>query len=170
MMEWCYDYICEWPLFTIFAYSGVIIAFLFAFYLEYKDLFCPDGGIAKVGKGNAYSKGKVKKDDDLDEILQKIRISSRYDEASVYWRRSIVFSVLLLFTLLILALQRLPNPYEILVSFVVIYMFVFLFQTYYQSVVSAPATKQVTEATEILKRSYNCHSNSSNSTSDYHSY
>lgn len=147
-----YDYLCEWPWFTIFAYTGAIVAFLAAFYLEYKDLFCPYGGIAKVGKGNAYNKGKVHEDDDCDDILQKIRISSRYDEASVYWRRTIIFTVLLLFAVLILTQQRLPTAYEIVVGFTVIYMFTYLFLTYYQTVVSIPATSQVTTATKILKK------------------
>ena len=131
---------------------SVFIVFLLALHLEYKDLFCPEGGIAKIGKANAYNRGKVKIGDDCDKILRKIRISSRYDEASVYWRRSIIFTVLLLFTVLILTLQRLPTAYEVLVSFIIIYLFIYLFQTYYQQVVSIPATQQVTDATKILKK------------------
>ncbi len=150
--DYDYDYFYNLPWFVVFVYSATIIAFIFAYYLEYKDLFCPHGGIAKVGKANAYNKGKVSDDDDCDTILQKIRISSRYDEASVYWRRSIIFTVVLLFVLYILALQRLPTAYEVLVGFIVIYMFIYLFQTYYQQVVSIPATTQVTEATRMMKK------------------
>ncbi|MBY9021752.1 MAG: hypothetical protein KGD67_11910, partial [Candidatus Lokiarchaeota archaeon] len=64
----------------------------------------------------------------------------------------IIFSVLLSFTLLLCVLRRLPNGYELLASFVIIYLFIFLFLVYYQEVVSKPATKQVNEATSLLKR------------------
>lgn len=139
--------------FCVFIYVCAFIALYAAITLEYKDLFCPlENQQAKVGNGAAYEKGKPELEDDYLTLLAKIRISSRYDESSVYWRRSIIFSVLLTFTLLILILQRLPNAYEILVSFSVIYLFIFLFLTYYQEVVSKPATKQVNEATDLLTR------------------
>lgn len=138
--------------FTIIVYLATFIAFIFAFMLEYKDLYCPhDYQTCKVGNGAAYEKGKVNKQDDYDTILQKIRISSRYDQAFVYWRRCIIFSVLLLYTLLIVVLKRFPNGYEVLASFVIIYMFTFLFLVYYQEVVSKPATKQIVYATERIR-------------------
>ncbi len=155
-MDDYYDYFCELPWFTIFVYVSVLIAFLAALYLEYKDLFCPHGEVARYGIGAAYNRGKIKKGDDYDTILQKIRMSSRYDEASVYWRRSIIFTVLLLFTLLIIALQRLPTAYEVLVSFIIIYLFIYLSLTYYQNIVSEPAAHQVNYATKILEKHYGC--------------
>jgi len=136
--------------FTLFIYAAAFIALYAAIALEYKDLFCPNNDEAKWGNGAAYEKGKPYKRDDFHTLLAKIRISSRYDEASVYWRRSIIFSVLLTFTLLILVLRRLPSAYEVLTSFVIIYLFTFFFLIYYQEVVSKPATKQVNDATNLL--------------------
>lgn len=150
-----YDYLYELPWFTIFIYTSAIVAFLVALYLEHKDLFCPDGNKCYNGNGAAYIKGKVNDNDSYKKILQKIRISSRYDEASVYWRRSIVFTVLLLFVLLVLIKQDLPTAYEVLISFIVIYLFIFLMLTYYQNTVSIYATKQVDEGTKILERYIN---------------
>ncbi len=156
MSDWCYDYfdnyLFDLPWFTIFIYASGIIALFVALYLEYKDLFCPHGGKAQYGKGAAYEKGKIKDGDKYHTILQKIRISSRYDESSVYWRRSIVFTVLLLFTVLIMALQRLPSAYEVLVSFIIIYLFTYLMLSYYQNNVSIYATKQVDQGTKILEK------------------
>lgn len=146
--NWCNEYI-NW--FDVLIYAATFIALYFAIDLEYYDLFCPEPGqTCKVGNGAAYASGKPSCHDDVDTLLTKIRISSRYDEASVYWRRSIVFSVLLLFTLLLFVLRRLPNGTEILISFVIIYLFIYLFLVYYQEVVSKPATKQVNEATDLL--------------------
>lgn len=140
------------PWFTIFIYAVVIITFLVAFQAEYIDLFCSHGGKADYGKGASYYLGKISKYDDYHEILQKIRISSRYDEASVYWRRAVIFTVLTLFSVLILALQRLPTAYEVLVSFIVIYLFTFLMLNYYQNVISKYATKQINTATKLLEK------------------
>ena len=161
-MDYCYDawetcynwgYRCinyvDW--FDVLAYIIILTALYFALYLEYYDLFCPhDGQVCRVGQGAAYEAGNPNDDDDVDTLLTKIRISSRYDEASVYWRRTIVFSVLLTFTLLVLLFQRLPKAVELIICFVTIYLFTFLFQVYYQEVVSKPATQQVNKATEML--------------------
>ncbi len=147
-----FDYFYGISWFTIFIYISVILAFLAALHLEYKDLFSPHGEVPMVGNGAAYERGKIKKGDRYNKILRKIRISSRYDEASVYWRRIIIFTVLLLFSVLILTQQRLPTAYEVIVAFIVIYIFTFLFLTYYQTVVSIPATGQINDATRILEK------------------
>jgi hypothetical protein len=158
-MEYCFDFFetCKnfcneyinW--FDVFIYFTAFIALYFALLLEYYDIYCPnEGQICKLGNGAAYAEGKPNKDDDVDTLLAKIRISSRYDEASVYWRRTIIFSILLMFTLLLLVLRRLPNGTELLISFITIYLFTFLFLVYYQEVVSKQATQQVNEATELL--------------------
>ena len=145
---WCDSYI-NW--FDALIYIAVFIALYFAITLEYYDLYCPkDCQKCQVGNAAAIIGGKPSKYDDVDTLLKKIRISSRYDEASVYWRRSIVFSTLLLFTLLLFILRRLPTGVEILTSFVIIYLFIYLFLVYYQEALSKPATKQVDEATELL--------------------
>jgi len=149
-----YEYLCDLPWFTIFIYTVAIVAFLAALYLEYKDLFCPHGGVGKYGNGAAYGKGKIHKNDDYKTILQKIRISGRYDEASIYWRRSIIFTVILLFSVLILTLMRLPTAYEVIVSFIVIYLFTYLMLVYYQNTVSIYATNQIDVATRILEKRY----------------
>jgi hypothetical protein len=149
-----FDCIFDLPWFTIFIYIAIIITFIVAFQAEYNDIFCSDGK-AEYGNGAAYAAGKIYDDDDFDTILQKIRISSRYDEASVYWRRSIIFTILVLFVVLILALQRLPNAYEIIVSFTVIYLFTFLMLNYYQHVISKYATRQISKGTKLLKLRFN---------------
>lgn len=158
-MDYCYDFLgscssfcnqyINW--FDVLMYIVAFTALYFAIYLEYYDLYCPhDGQTCRVGNGASYAAGKPNKSDDVDTLLAKIRISSRYDEASVYWRRVIIFSVLLMFTLLTLVLRRLPNGTELLISFITIYLFTFLFLVYYQEVVSKPATQQVNEATALL--------------------
>jgi len=160
-MEYCFNFFegCKnfsnkyinW--FDAFIYIVAFIALYVALSLEYYDLYCPkDGQICKLGNGAAYLGGKPSKHDNIDVLLSKIRISAKYDESSVYWRRVIIFSILLLFTLLLLVLRRLPTGTEALIAFIVIYLFTFLFLVYYQEVVSKPATAQVNEATALLSK------------------
>ena len=154
-LEECYDYVENINWFTVLAYLIAFIALYAAIILEQKDLFCPyENQKCEVGNGAAYAEGKPCENDNFHTLLAKIRISSRYDEASVYWRRCIIFSVLLSFTLLLCVLRRLPDAYELLASFVIIYLFIFLFLVYYQEVVSKPATTQVNEATNLIKSNY----------------
>lgn len=139
--------------FTIIIYLCTLVALYSALILEYKDLFCPlENQLPDYGNGASYSEGKAKLNDDYYTLLAKIRISSRYDESSVYWRRCIIFSVLLSFTLLFCIMKRFPTGYEVLASFTIIYLFTYLFLVYYQEIVSKPATKQVNDATTLLKR------------------
>jgi hypothetical protein len=152
--NWCKEFSNEYVnWFDVVIYIIAFVALFFAIRREYLDLYCPkDGQVCKIGNGAAYAGGKPSKYDNVDVLLEKIRISSKYDESSVYWRRVIIFSVLLLFTLLVLVLRRLPTGTEALISFIVIYLFTFLFLVYYQEVVSKPATQQVNEATALLAK------------------
>ncbi len=137
--------------FSIVAYGAALTALYAACMLEYKDLYCPcEKQECRLGNGAAFAEGKAKKEDDFHTLLGKIRISGRYDEASVYWRRCIIFSVLLSFSLLLIVFQRFPTGYELLASFILIYLFTFLFLVFYQETVSKPATAQINEATNLL--------------------
>ena len=140
----------DW-IFPFLIYSGAIVALYAAYKLEYRDLYHPkDNQEPKNGQGAAYAEGNPKSRDDFHTLLAKIRISSRYDESSVYWRRSIIFSVLLSFSLLLIIFRRFPTAYELLASFILIYFFIYLFLIFYQETISKHATKQVNRATEAL--------------------
>jgi hypothetical protein len=158
----------EYDWFGILIYGGALIALYAAFMLEYKDLYCPcENQSCKLGNGASFAEGKAKKGDDFHTLLAKIRISSRYDEASVYWRRCIIFAVLLAFSLLIIVFRRFPTAYELLASFILIYLFSFLFLVYYQETVSKPATAQINELTSELFK-MNKHSDNSDELGGYY--
>lgn len=132
--------------FTGLIYFGAILILIIAIWVEKKEIYCCNGEAkCKYGHGASYYHGKVNHNDSYDEILRKIRITSRYDEASVYWRRSIIFTILLIFTLLPLVLHEFPNGYQVLVSFIVIYIFIYSFLCFYRDNVSKYATKQLSE-------------------------
>ena len=138
--------------FTVLVYFGALLILFIAIWVERKEIYCCNGETkCKYGHGASYYYGKVNPNDSYKEILRKIRITSRYDEASVYWRKSIIFTILLLFVLLPLVLQRFPNGYEVLVSFIVIYIFIYSFLCFYRDNVSKYATKQLSKNLKFLK-------------------
>lgn len=145
----------EW--FTLLIYVGLVITLLAALSHEHEDLFnrgISNKHINKYNNGASYYLGKVSEKDDLETILQKIRISCRHDVSSVYWRRSIAFSIIISFLILIVVLQRFPTGLEWIVAVLILYLAVYFFLVYYQHVVSKPASNQVNEATNILKCRY----------------
>ena len=58
--DYCLDYLCDIDWVTVIVFIVTLIAFYFAYILEYKDLFCPnDNQKCKLGNGAAYEEGKV---------------------------------------------------------------------------------------------------------------
>ena len=153
----CYNFLyqvnyTQW--FTVFIYFGLIITLLAALSHEHEDLFnrgVSTKPINKYNNGASYYTGKVDHNDDLDTIFRKIRISCRHDVASVYWRRSIAFAIIVSFILLILVLQRFPTGLEWIIAVLILYLSLYFLLNWYQHVVSKPACEQVNDATRILE-------------------
>lgn len=147
------DSITYVEIFTLIIYVGLTITLFSSIGLEKNDIYYKK--LNKNYLGAVYCEGKVDPDDDLDQILEKIRISARHDVSSVYWRRSITFSILVSFVLLIAVLQRFPTGLEWIIAVLILYLTIYFFLIYYQEAISKPAVEQVTEATHILKSRYN---------------
>lgn len=148
----CIDIICDLPWVYILIFLILIIAVLKAFECEYNDLFCCEPYECAYGNGSSYRKGKIKHDDTPKEILRKIRISSKYDESSVYWRRSLILAFIFLIFLSFFLLRRMPTAYETIVIIVISYLIIYLFQVYYRENLSACASKQISKATEKMEK------------------
>ncbi len=137
----------------IIVYFFAIIALIAAYILEKKDLFYSQENMENNTNYIAavYEKGIPTHDDTLSDLLTKIRISSRYDVSSVYWRRCIIVSVLLSFILIITTYRRLPTALELLCFFTVIYLCLYVFLNFYRDNLSLPATENVKHATSYLQ-------------------
>lgn len=142
----------DWMNITI--YLILFITLISAIYLEYIDIYCQGesrGNVCKKGEGASYYKGKPKNNDDIDTLLMKMRISSRYDICSVYWRRSIIFSIILSFVGLWLLLKRIPTGAELLVFTLITYLLTYFMFHYYQHSISYPAFTQFENIIKLLK-------------------
>ena len=139
---------CDWI--TVLAYLIVLITIYNAVKMEYVDLYCAGDVNAQKCKernGATYIYGKPKKQDDVQTLYQKIRISSRADTTAVIWRRSIVFSFVVGFIFSFLAYGRLPYGRELVVAVIVSYFVVYLFLTYIQTCVQQPIVDKITSFT-----------------------
>ena len=144
------DFIYNYDWFTIIIYLITFFTLNMALNRESKDIFGWENH-KSIHNSTSFIKGKYDPNDDIDDLLKKIVITGIYEENSVKWRRSIIFSILLTYILLILLLQRAPTGYEITISFFVIYIFIYLFLNLYQYLISEPAGKQLNYLVEKLK-------------------
>ena len=143
--------------FTWLVYIISMITLWMVFWTEYGELFNEgksgsDINNYKYNRGASYYEGKYRKNQSYDRILRNIRISARYDVETVYWRRSLIFSIIVSFLILLLVLRRLPMGTEFLSAIIVLYLSLYFFLIYYQRHVSFPAVKQVCENLEWLQK------------------
>lgn len=140
--------------FTFLVYIGAIIAFFIVIQVENQELYNRGGkrNLYKNGEGASYYKGKYRDGDNFKKILQKIRISSRYDVETVYWRRSLLFSIVISFLILAIVLRRFPRGVEFLPAILILYLTLYFFFLYYQKNVSEIASEQVSENIKKLEK------------------
>lgn len=138
---------------TIFMYIAMIVALYFAITCERQDLRCYGQKTrCKEGKVASIYGSKPKESDSPEKLLEKIRIASRHETSSVYWRRSLIFAIVIGFILLLLVNRRLPNGLELLITILILYLPLYLLFVYYQSHVSQHGVNRIRKATELLER------------------
>lgn len=140
---------------TILIYVILIVTALYAMKMEMTDLRCPSTSTKSrycgPGKGVAYFKGKPSPEDDVRTLLEKISLSSSYEENTVKWRRCLIFSLIITLIFFLLVLSRLPNGNELLIGALLVYVLLYFMMTYYQSQVAKPAVKQIDTALKLLE-------------------
>lgn len=154
-------------LLSIFLYVVIIGFLLIAVWAESRDAVCPEFKSKKCGPGMgcAYAAGKPEKGDSLKVLLQKIRITARYEVNSIIWRRAFVVAVISAFLVLYVTRKKLPSGFQFATAFLIIYIVLYLTLTTFQKVITRPALDQLDD---ILSRIKYEASNSSFSPSPVH--
>ena len=135
---------------NIIVYLIILVAFVSAYILEHKDLYKENRNLGAV-----YEKGIPTETDTLSELLSKIRITSRYDVSSVYWRRCIIVSTIITFILIIISYRRLPSALELIYYFVLIYLVLYMFLNYYRDNLSIPSSEHIRTSTTYIQNKLN---------------
>ena len=124
----------------------VIVAFLvIAVWAESRDVSCPDfkSKTCGPGMGCAYAAGKPAKGDSLKVLLQKIRITARYEVNSITWRRAFIVAVISAFLVLYVSRKKVPSGLQLGAAFLIIYIVLYLTLMTFQKAVTKPALEQL---------------------------
>ena len=140
---------------TILIYSVLFIVTLYAIKMEFTDLRCPSTKSTSKqcgpGRGSAYVKGRPYTRDPPETLLNKISLSSSYENNTVKWRRCLIFSFVVTFIIFLLVLTRLPQGKELLICVLILYCTLYFMLSFYQNEVSRHATRQIDVSLDLLR-------------------
>ena len=94
----------------IIFFSVLCFFFVFAIFFEIKD------------QKNAYILGKMSEKDNVNDSIRKLKICLTYDTKTIKWRRLLVTTSVVLLLIFGMIHRRIPEPREILLYFVIIFM------------------------------------------------
>jgi hypothetical protein len=109
---------------------------------ERLDLYCP-GEVKKYcknlcgdNKGKYYVKGQPKNTDNVNELLNKIKISTNCGNSTVKWRRGLLLSVVICILISLVVLGKFPTGKEmflmVFLTFIVIYFSFSYYEYHYE--------------------------------------
>jgi len=150
----CYNHI---GLVTIIVYIIAIITVICVLPQESQDVnsvYIDGKWLRGYRMGAPYHHGKPRRRDTVRTLLEKIRLSSRYEVNSVKWRRCILFAIIAGFVLLSLLFYRLPTGQELIIAVIVLYLFSYIALDYYQQNIADPAVDNITKATRYIADKY----------------
>lgn len=142
---------CIWWL-TILIYLLIAILIFFLLNREYYDLYCDGYGSnhCGYGKGRPYVDGRVFDSDDIDTILDKIVISSKYEYRTITWRLNLIISLVLSFIIVCIT-GYLCNGILFISITLIIYVGLIILAEIRKKYITYFATSQMIESVEILK-------------------
>jgi len=139
---------------TVVLYGAFLFCIFFGAFLEYRDVNCPNifSTNCGYGMGAAYVEAKPctdnknnnkNKDDSLNVLLDKIKITAKYDINSVYWRRILIAASIVSFLILYMFSGRCPTGIEWVTAFLVTYISFYVMIVTFQYWVAKPALEQL---------------------------
>lgn len=138
---------------SVVVYSIFIYFLWFALTKESNDINCRDskGKICGKDMGRAYVHGKLDESDDINTLLKKLKMTSRYEINSILWRRCFIVAIISSIILIFVLKNRMPTGIELTAGFLIIYIVMYMTLTYFQQKISKPALKQLDELVEKIK-------------------
>src|SRR5579872_735178 len=102
--------ICFYSLISFGAYK--------AYTAEKLDMYCPPEvkkyckSLCGDNKGKYYIRGQPKNTDDVNELLNKIKISANCESSTVKWRKCLLMSIIICILISLIVIKRFPHGYE----------------------------------------------------------
>lgn len=135
----------------------VLIAWLIWIILsrEITDLTCTDESatVCDAGSPMALAPGQPEEGDTLEQLLDKISFTTRYEHNTVVWRRAFISSAIIVFIVLYVILRRFPRALEFLSGMIIAFTVLYATILIYQPLTTDKAVNQVDELIiEVKKR------------------
>jgi len=130
---------------SIVIYGIVIFFLVFAVYCESKDIRCSEfnNGDCGPGRGVAYAEGTPKKGDSHETLIEKAKLTARYEMNSIMWRRCFIAAAVSAFLVLYSGTKRIPTGIQFGAAFLMIYIIFYLTITSFQKWIAQKAIKQM---------------------------
>jgi hypothetical protein len=137
---------------TIIIYAISIFFFYFAIKSELKDIRCSDkeGTICGEGMGRTYYIGHPDETDDIETLLEKIRLSSIYELRTILWRKSLIVAMIISFIIIYLIKGKIPDGDEFVIGVAISYIAIYTMLNFFQNAISIPATNQLKRCIEMI--------------------
>lgn len=139
--------------FDILIYGLIILILWSILTRENIDLTCTDESatVCNTGSSMALSPGEPQEGDSIDDLLEKIVFTSRYEHNSVVWRRAFVSSAIIVFITLYIVLRRFPRALEFLAGLVISFTILYTTILIYQPLTTDKAVTQISSLVEKVK-------------------
>jgi len=109
-----------------------------AYTSERLDLYCP-GEVNKYcknscgdNKGKYYIKGEPKSSDSVNQLLNKIKLSSNVASNTVKWRRSLLLSVVIVILISLVVLEKFPCGKQLVLMVFLAFIIIYFSFSYYE--------------------------------------
>lgn len=109
-----------------------------AYKAERLDLYCPPEVKQfcknKCGdnKGKYYIKGKPENTDTINELLNKIKISSNCEGSTVKWRRCLLLSIIISILIALVIMQKFPSGRDFFLMVFLAFIMLYFSFSYYE--------------------------------------
>jgi len=113
-----------------------------SFFSEKSDLFCPPEvkkyckNLCGDNKGKYYIKGQPKNTDSVNELLNKIKISTTCGSNTVKWRRSFLIAIVVCLAISLIILEKFPDGkllfLMVFITFIIIYFSFSYYEYHYE--------------------------------------
>ena len=143
----------------MWVYLIIALICIYALYKERQALGCPklpstDDCNNKNGKAIRGSEPYIY--DSNSNICSKLKLAGAYNDRFVFWRLSLLVSLVSSVLLWFVLYRRFPTEWELVVSMIVISSVVYFTQNFYKFHLSDYAKKNIYEAVDILRQRGSC--------------
>jgi len=137
----------------IVVYVIFALVCLYVIRAEKIDLQCKDSDGTECGPltGRAYAYGAPLDGDSKEELLNKVRITARYDVNSIHWRRCFVVATISSLLIGFIQQNRIPDYRTFLINFLIVYILTYLAYVLFQQMVTYKALAQMDRIIEALQ-------------------